>query len=262
MHDIDELLRIMARLRDPESGCPWDLQQDFHTIVPFTLEEAYEVAHAIETGDFAELRSELGDLLFQVVFYSQMAKERALFDFADVVNGICEKMLRRHPHVFDQDQVHARELDAIKDNWERIKRAEKRVDETSASLMDHLTRALPALTYAAKMQKKAAKVGFDWERPEQVVEKLAEELVEFRAAQQGGDAERIQDELGDLLFTCVNLARHHGLDPEQTLRRANAKFEARFRVMETLIHSSGKQMAAMSLQELEELWQAAKRQKV
>lgn len=259
MHDIDELLRIMAQLRDPEAGCPWDLQQDFHTIVPFTLEEAYEVAHAIETGDFAELRGELGDLLFQVVFYSQMAKERSLFDFSDVVNGICEKMLRRHPHVFDQSQAHAREIDAIKENWERIKREEKRVVEADASLMDHLTRALPALTYAAKMQNKAAKVGFDWERPEQVVEKLEEEIAEFRAAQQAGDVEHIEDELGDLLFTCVNLARHHGLDPEQTLRRANAKFEARFRTMEARIKAQGKSLPEMTLPELEEFWQAAKR---
>ncbi len=260
MHDIDELLRIMAQLRDPEAGCPWDLQQDFNSIVPFTLEEAYEVAHAIETGDFAELRSELGDLLFQVVFYSQMAKERAFFDFSDVVNGICEKMLRRHPHVFDQSQAHAREIDAIKENWERIKRQEKRVDETDPSLMDHLTRALPALTYASKMQKKAAKAGFDWERPGQVLAKLEEELAEFRAAQGQGDIAQIQDELGDLLFTCVNLARHHGLDPEQTLRRANAKFETRFRAMEARIKAQGKSIAEMTLPELDEFWQAAKRE--
>ena len=218
---IDDLLAIMTRLRDPANGCPWDLKQNFRTILPYTLEEAYEVAEAIEQDDMGDLRDELGDLLFQVVFHAQMAREQGSFDFSDVVHGICDKMLRRHPHVFaeadfaDEHQVHA--------NWEREKAAERerKGESESAGVLDGVAQALPALVRAEKLQRRAARVGFDWDALEGVVGKVREELGECEqtAHTQADPLSRVH-EAGDLLFSCVNLARHLGVDAEQALRTA------------------------------------------
>jgi ATP diphosphatase len=256
--DIADLLDIMARLRDPETGCPWDVEQDFSTIAPYTIEEAYEVADAIEQGDLAALKDELGDLLFQVVFHARMAEEKGAFDFGDVVAAVCDKMLRRHPHVFARQAHHAAlDAEAQRVAWEEHKDRE-RADDTAESLLDHVPRGLAELQRSVKLQKRAAKVGFDWGSPEPVLDKLAEETAEMHEAMATGDAARIEDELGDLLFVLTNLARQLDVDPARALRGANAKFERRFREIERVAGDRAA-LEDMSLDEMEALWQRAKR---
>ncbi|GGH92618.1 nucleoside triphosphate pyrophosphohydrolase [Pseudomonas fluvialis] len=267
MYQLDDLLHLMARLRDPQHGCPWDLQQDFVSIVPHTLEEAYEVADAIEQGDFAHLPGELGDLLFQVVYYSQLGREQALFDFAQVVHGITAKLIRRHPHVFpDGDLYGSPDVPrlgeaAIKQRWEQIKaeeRAERAAEPQQLSLLDDVPQALPALNRAGKLQKRAAQVGFDWPDALPVVDKVREELDEVLEAMASGDAAAQGEELGDLLFAVCNLARHLKVDPEQALRAANHKFERRFRHIEQALRDAQQDFAACSLEQLDALWGEAK----
>ncbi len=259
MNEIIRLQKIMAQLRDPECGCPWDLKQTFETIIPHTLEEAYEVAYAIEQGDYDELKDELGDLLFQVIFYSQLAKEQALFEFKDVVEAICEKMLRRHPHVFDQQFIGEDDDQSIHRRWEEIK-AQETAHAASHSVLDGLTRALPAMTLANKIQKKVAKVGFDWESSQQVIDKIEEELEEVKVELAKADnSVRQHEEIGDLLFACVNLARKSNADPEQLLRKANQKFETRFRDLESQIAAQQLNITELPLEILEQYWQQAKK---
>ncbi len=247
----------MRRLRDPQSGCPWDLEQNFSTIAPYTIEEAYEVASAIEAGDYASLKDELGDLLLQVVFHSQMADERGLFGFADVVEGICEKMIRRHPHVFATSDV--RSASGVTRAWEEIKRHERAAKRDRAEgHLDDVPAALPALMRAIKLQNRAAEVGFDWPSAMTVADKIAEESRELAEAADCGDAAKVAEEFGDLLFAMANLARHLKLDPEQALRGANAKFMRRFRAIETGLKSRGRTLQEASLDEMEALWQEAK----
>jgi ATP diphosphatase len=248
----------MAKLRDPESGCPWDREQDFSSIAPYTIEEAYEVADAIQHGDMGELRDELGDLLLQVVFHARMAEEKGAFAFADVVAAICDKMVRRHPHVFAGARVDG--AAAQREAWEQAKereRAAKRSSPEGGSLLDDVPRGMAELQRAIKLQKRAARVGFDWGSPEPVLDKFAEEVEEMRAAMQSGQAEDMEDELGDLLFVVTNLARQLNIDPAKALRRANAKFELRFRAIEEAAGSRAA-LEAMSLDEMEALWQQAK----
>lgn len=268
MYQLPDLLHLMARLRDPQHGCPWDLQQNYASIVPHTLEEAYEVADAIESGDFDHLPGELGDLLFQVVYYSQLAKEEGRFEFATVVDAITRKLVRRHPHVFpDGDLYGSPELPrldeaAIKQRWEEIKaeeRAEKAAAPEQLSLLDDVPAALPALSRAAKLQKRAAQVGFDWPEALPVVDKVREELDEVLVAMSENDAQAVAEELGDLLFVVVNLARHLKVDPENALRGANGKFERRFRFIEQALRQAGRPIENCTLQELDALWDAAKR---
>ena len=259
MNAIEQLLEIMSRLRDPDNGCPWDLRQTYSSIVPYTLEEAYEVADAIQRGDMRELRDELGDLLFQVVFYSQIAKEEGHFDFNEVTQAINEKMLRRHPHVFaDAEYASDEELHKA---WEQTKAMErdKRSDQAKASELDGVARALPALIRAEKLQKRAARVGFDWPDVTGALAKLNEELAEVQAEIDNPDRSRLQDELGDLLFTVVNVVRLFGMDAEQTLSQANEKFERRFRAMEQDLQASGKNhLDQLSMQEWDEAWEKIK----
>lgn len=241
---IEELRDIMARLRDPETGCPWDVEQDFRTIAPYTIEEAYEVADAIERGDMAGLRDELGDLQLQVVFHARMAEERGAFDLKDVLDSISAKMIRRHPHVFGE---------GASPGWEEIKAAERAETSGDDSALAGVATALPALLRAEKLQKRAARTGFDWPDPEGAREKIVEEIDEVREATT--DAERFE-EMGDLLFAVVNWSRKHGIDPEAALRAGNAKFEKRFRAMEAM---AGEAFAGLSLDEKEALWVKAKR---
>lgn len=259
MQNINRLLEIMSALRHPKTGCPWDSKQTFATIVPYTLEEAYEVADTIERGDMRELKDELGDLLFQVVFYAQMAKEQGLFDFSDVVDAINDKLVRRHPHVFDD--VKFENEQAVHDNWEKSKAAErdKKSESEKASLLDGVARSLPALKRAQKLQKRAARVGFDWPAVEPVLDKLDEEIAELREALVAGDKAAQQEEMGDLIFTCVNLARHLDVDSEEALRHCNHKFEKRFGYIEQSLQRQGREMSHCSSDELESLWQAAKK---
>ncbi len=268
MYQLPDLLHLMARLRDPQHGCPWDLQQDYASIVPHTLEEAYEVADAIESGDFEHLPGELGDLLFQVVYYSQLAREEGRFDFATVVDAITRKLVRRHPHVFpDGDLYGSPELPrldeaAIKRRWEEIKaeeRAEKAAAPEQLSLLDDVPSALPALSRAAKLQKRAAQVGFDWPEALPVVDKVREELDEVLEAMSESDPQAIAEELGDLLFVVVNLARHLKVDPENALRAANGKFERRFRFIEQALRDAGRPIENCHLEELDALWGEAKK---
>ena len=265
--DISRLNEIMAALRTPGTGCPWDLEQTFATIAPYTLEEAYEVADAIERGDVANLREELGDLLLQVVFHARMAEEEGRFDFGDVVDAITRKLIRRHPHVFGD----ARDLtsDEVKALWGRIKaqekgeRAEARraaglpAEETTGALAD-VPLALPALTRALKLQQKAGKVGFDWNDPRAVLAKLREEIDEVEAELDAGDVASVAGEVGDLLFAVANLARHLSVDPEAALRGANAKFERRFAHIESRLGKTGRAPAEATLDEMEALWSEAK----
>lgn len=247
----------MARLRDPVSGCPWDRQQDFATIAPYTIEEAYEVADAIDRGDIPGLRDELGDLLFQVVFHARMAEEQGDFGFNDVVLAICAKLERRHPHVFGGAQ--AGDADAQRSAWEAHKEQERRAAApTPPSALDGVGLALPALARAAKLGRRAARVGFDWPDVAGVRDKLTEELAELDDARAGGDAGAIRDEVGDLLFTVVNLARHLDVDPEDALRAANRKFEGRFRHLEAAVRATGRDVADCSAAELDARWTAAK----
>ncbi len=262
MSQIEPLLEIMEKLRDPETGCPWDIRQTYKTIVPHTLEEVYEVVDAIENGGIADLREELGDLLFQVVFYAQIGKERNEFDFTDVVSGISEKLTRRHPHVFDGQSMDESELSA---SWEQFKREERQKKNQSEgqdeSLMDNIPLVLPALTRAAKIQNRAAKVGFDWQTIEPVWEKLQEEMNEIHEAiNDNMGLDKIEDELGDLLCVCVNLARHLKVDPEKALRRSNTKFERRFRYIESRLARAGKTPEEASLDEMDALWDEAKKE--
>jgi ATP diphosphatase len=263
--NLDKLLAIMARLRDPERGCPWDLEQDFSTIAPYTLEEAHEVADAIARGDMRNLEEELGDLLLQVAFHAQMASEQQLFAFDDVARGIAEKLIRRHPHVFPQGRLDgdttAIASEQVSVNWEAIKAAEKAArGETTERVLGGISGGLPALMRAEKLQKKASKVGFDWNDPRAVIAKLREELDEFEAELDGGTRDAQEDELGDLLFCVVNLARHLDLDSEMALKRANAKFERRFAYIEDALAARGLQFADVTLDAMEALWVEAKHQ--
>jgi MazG family protein len=246
----------MDSLRDPATGCPWDLEQDFATIAPYTIEEAYEVADAIDREDMPGLRDELGDLLFQVVFYARMAKEAGAFDFGDIVDGICTKMLRRHPHVFGSATERAAGL--REGSWERIK-AEERAGGDEERVLAGVARALPALKRAQKLGKRAATVGFDWPDPGGVREKIAEELEELEQAVGTRDPARVEEEFGDLLFAVVNLGRHLGVDAENALMGANHKFEQRFGEMERSIKESGGRFREHDLESLEREWRAAKR---
>ena len=261
--DVATLLAIMARLRDPDGGCPWDLQQTFATIAPYTIEEAYEVADAIERGDLDELRGELGDLLLQVVFHARMAEEQGAFAFADVVASINDKMVRRHPHVFGDAEVG--DADAQTASWEAIKRAERELaGHEDASVLAGIARGLPEWQRAVKLQKRAATVGFDWPGPAPVIDKLHEEIeevrVEFAALAQGdeGARDRLEDEIGDLLFVAANLARHARVDPGAAIRRANAKFERRFRAMERFAAADGVGLASLDLDAQDAYWDRAK----
>jgi ATP diphosphatase len=252
MSSIEKLLEIMASLRNRDTGCPWDLEQDFASIAPYTVEEAYEVADAIARGDMPGLRDELGDLLFQVAFHAQMAAEAGDFDFDDVVASICDKMIRRHPHVFGNDA--AKKRGAVAGSWERIKAAERGTPDDHSAL-DGIANALPALKRAEKLGKRAAVTGFDWPDVAGVRRKIDEELAELDEASQ---AEELREELGDLLFAVVNLARHLGIDAEQALVFANRKFELRFRQMESDVNISGAALADFDINGLEAKWRAAK----
>lgn len=269
---IERLLDIMARLRDPQGGCPWDVQQTFASIAPYTIEEAYEVADAIDRGAFDDLRDELGDLLLQIVFHARMAQEAGHFAFADVVAAICEKMERRHPHVFADAQVDDAEHQTRE--WEQHKRRERETqiedadgNETDTSVLSGIARGLPEWQRALKLQKRAATVGFDWPDVNPVFEKLHEELDEVRAELRARDAgleqpsahhQRVEDEIGDVLFVCANLARHAKVDPGAALRRANAKFERRFRRMEQLAAADGVALERLSLDAQDAYWNRAK----
>ncbi|MTI74456.1 MAG: nucleoside triphosphate pyrophosphohydrolase [Stenotrophomonas sp.] len=252
----------MARLRDPQGGCPWDLQQDFSSIAPYTIEEAYEVADAIDRNDLAGLKDELGDLLLQVVFHAQMASEQGAFAFADVVAAISTKLLRRHPHVFGD--ARADDAGQVLENWEQIKQRERAdAGDTDDSALAGIARGLPEWQRALKLQKRAARTGFDWPDVAPVLDKLREEVdevqAEFESAAHPGRHARLEDEIGDLLFVCANLARHARVDPGSALRRANLKFERRFRAMEALAAARGQVMSALDLEQQEALWQAVKR---
>jgi nucleoside triphosphate diphosphatase len=268
--DIDRLIEIMAALRTPVTGCPWDLEQDFRSIAPYTLEEAFEVIDAIERGDLNDLREELGDLLLQVVFHARMAEERQAFSFGDVVEAITTKMIRRHPHVFGDEE--AREAGMAKGAWNRIKeeekaerarrRAELGLDSGErAGFLDDVPPALPALMRALKLQQKAAKVGFDWAEAEPILDKIAEETAELRDALKSGNKAEISEEYGDLLFALVNLGRHLDIEPESALRATNEKFRSRFHFIETSLKKQDRSLDEATLDEMEALWQEAKGRK-
>ncbi|MBB2692399.1 UNVERIFIED_ORG: ATP diphosphatase [Rhizobium esperanzae] len=265
--DISRLIEIMAALRHPETGCPWDIEQNFQTIKPYTIEEAYEVSDAIERGDMDDLCDELGDLLLQVVFHARMAEEAGEFSFGDVVNAITTKMIRRHPHVFARSEADT--PDAVKIQWDEIKQAEKReraerrarrgiTEDFKGGFLGSVQRSFPALTEALKLQERAAKVGFDWSAPEPILDKIEEEIGELRVALRDGDREKVSDELGDLIFAVVNIGRHVKADPEQALRGTNTKFRRRFNHIENVLEAEGETLEAASLERMEEIWQAAK----
>ncbi len=252
------LVAIMARLRDPERGCPWDLAQDFASIAPYTIEEAYEVADAIERGDLADLRDELGDLLLQVVYHARLAEESGAFDFDAVARGASDKMVRRHPHVFGAAN-RDKSAEAQTRDWEAIKAAERAARPAASSALDGVVLGLPALTRAVKLQDRAARVGFDWPDAGAVLDKLAEETAELVEAHGGGDAASVAEEYGDLMFVMANLARHLKLDPEAALRSANAKFTRRFHAIEAALAREGRTPEHSDLAEMDALWDAAKR---
>ncbi len=259
-YSLDDLLYLMARLRDPDSGCPWDLQQDFKSIANYTLEECYELIDAIETGDTESIRQELGDLLFQVVFYSRLGAEQGDFDFTDVVDTITGKLVRRHPHVFPDGEL--RKVAAIqtgtaeiRQRWEGIKAGE-RASRGLNSVLDDVPVALPALTRAGKLQKRSSTIGLDWPRADLVLDTLQSELDELRAALDGGDTDAIAHEMGDVLFSAVNVSRHLRVDAEQVLRSANRRFEQRVRLVEEMLAGQGDEAVSESL--LDEFWQKAK----
>lgn len=256
-----DLLAVMARLRDPQRGCPWDLQQSFATIAPHTLEECYELVDAIERGDHAQIREELGDVLFQVIFYAQLGREQQLFSFDELVHNLVAKLLRRHPHVFPAGDLSEGRTDvSVSDvgvTWERVKQDERSAKQQHG-VLDDVPLALPALSRAAKLQKRAARVGFDWQHWRQVLDKLQEECAEVEEAIAGGDAAAIADEVGDLLFVCVNLARFLDIDPELALRGANRKFERRFRHIESSLAAGGRTPQQSTLAEMDALWDEAK----
>jgi ATP diphosphatase len=270
---IDRLIAIMTMLRDKQHGCPWDLEQTIKSLLPYTLEEVYEVADAIENNDLVELEDELGDLLFQVIFYAQIAKEQGAFDFQDIATAISDKLVRRHPHVFPAGDVEQfgipQDISAqqVVVNWEAIKeveREEKRkkggsaVVEKNESILDDVPRALPAMERARKLQKRAAQVGFDWPEIVPVLDKLKEEVAEFEEALASGDHERMSDELGDVLFATINLARHGKIEPEVALRSTNRRFELRFKWIEVALSKQGKVFKDANLEELDALWDQAK----
>jgi len=266
--DIARLIEIMAALRTPGTGCPWDLEQDFATIAPYTLEEAYEVADAIQRGDMDDLRLELGDLLLQVVYHARMAEEAGEFACADVVEGITTKMIRRHPHVFGDEK--ARSAGMAKGMWDAIKaeeKAEKRAarlargvdpEDHGKGFLDGVPIALPALTRALKLQQKAAKVGFDWPEAAQVLDKIEEEIGELRQAMASGQRDAVKDEFGDVVFALANLGRHLDLDPEAALQGTNEKFKSRFHAVEKALSAQGRSLDQATLDEMEALWQRAK----
>jgi ATP diphosphatase len=255
--DIARLIEIMARLRDKQTGCPWDIEQTFATIAPYTIEEAYEVADAIARNDMRDLREELGDLLLQVVYHAEMASEIGAFSFGDVVEAITAKMIRRHPHVFGE--ADARAAGAAKGIWEKIKAEEKRArGETPKRLLDGVPVAIPAVMRAMKLQEKASTVGFDWNDPRAVLTKLREEIDEIEAELDAASPERLADEVGDLLFAVANLARHLKLDPDQALAGTNAKFVRRFAAVEDGLAAEGRTPKDATLDEMESLWQRAK----
>ena len=266
-YDLDDLLTLMAVLRDPAQGCPWDVKQDWQSIVPHTLEEAYEVADAIERRAFDELPGELGDLLFQVVYYSQFAREEQRFDFHDVVDAVTAKMVARHPHVFPEGTLASRrpagvpaeevETADVKTRWEALKARERETRE-AVSVLDDVPASLPALSRGTKLSKRAARVGFDWPDDQGVFAKVREELAEVEEAVRDGDAAHVREEIGDLLFAVTNLARRFDIDPEQALRHANLKFERRFRHVEQALSARAGGLEAASLDEMERHWQAAK----
>lgn len=257
MTDIAKLLGIMERLRHPQHGCPWDLRQSFATIAPYTLEEAYEVVDAIERGAFDELRDELGDLLLQVVFHAQMAREAGLFEFHDVVDAISDKMIRRHPHVFSHEKIEGEQV--VNARWEAIKQTERMARGGPVGLLADVPRGLPALTQALKLSKRAATVGFEWPDVAQVRAKVDEELGEVDEVLALGEGrERLEEELGDALFAMVNLCRQVGVDPEAALRRCNRKFTRRFAHVEQAVQAEGGTLTDASLETLERHWRAAK----
>lgn len=271
--NIARLLEIMKALRTPETGCPWDLVQDFKSIAPYTIEEACEVADAIERDDMEDLRLELGDLLLQSVYHAQMASEQGLFDFGDVVEGITQKMIRRHPHVFGTADVSAEEFSArgmAEGTWERIKAEEKAetaalraskglpAKNTNTSILDDVPNALPALACAVKLQKKASKVGFDWNDPHAVIAKIREELDEFEDELKDGNLDKQSEELGDIFFALANLARHQKIDPDSALRSTNQKFRKRFSYIEANIERKNETMESASLEIMDSLWNEAK----
>ncbi len=257
---LERLLGVMARLRSPDGGCPWDVEQTFATIAPYTIEEAYEVADAIAGGDIASIREEVGDLLFQVVFYAQMAREAGQFDFADVAQGIAEKMERRHPHVFQTDAARPDSATAQVSAWETVKDGERKGStDKPASVLDGVARALPALTRAEKLTKRAARHRFDWPDAGQVLDKIEEEIQELRAEiNAGAGKDRIRDELGDLLLAVANLGRKLEVDPEAALRDANDKFTRRFQRVEALLRECGTTPGQSTLAEMDALWDQAK----
>jgi tetrapyrrole methylase family protein/MazG family protein/ATP diphosphatase len=256
---IGRLLELMARLRDPQHGCPWDVKQNFATIAPYTIEEAYEVADAIERNDLSDLRSELGDLLFQVVFHAQMAKEQGAFDFAAVVAAICDKMERRHPHVFGTAHIASAEDQTVA--WEEHKRRERAA--SGQSVLDDVPVGLPALTRASKIGKRVAQVGFEWADISGAIDKVQEEIGELRdEVNTGADPTRTEQEIGDLLFSLVNVCRYLRIDPENALRLTNAKFERRFRYIEQQLLTRGRTPAESTLEEMDALWNEAKESEV
>lgn len=265
--DIDRLIEIMAALRTPGTGCAWDLAQDFHSIAPYTIEEAYEVADAIERGDMSDLREELGDLLLQVVFHARIAEEQGAFAFPDVVEAISTKMIRRHPHVFGERRDWT--PDEVKASWARIKEQEKAERaaqrpagsaEEGGGLLSTVPRGMGPLKQAVKLQAKAGEVGFDWNDPKAVIAKMREELAEIEAEIDAGDAERIEGEIGDLLFVIANLSRHMKVDPESALQRTNAKFRRRFAHIERRLAQNGRTPGQSTLAEMDALWHEAKRE--
>ena len=252
LRQMERLLAIMARLRDPDGGCPWDIEQDFATIAPYTIEEAYEVADAIARSDWPELEGELGDLLLQSVYHAQMGSEEGLFDFESVARKISDKMVRRHPHVFG-DENGDKTAERQTEDWERIKAAERK-DKAQTRVLDGVALNLPALTRAEKLQKRAARVGFDWPDVAQVLDKIAEEAGEVVEARDTLGPDALEEEIGDLLFNIANLARHLNVDPENALRRTNAKFIRRFNGIEDRLAVRGRTPAESSLEEMDGIW--------
>lgn len=261
-YGLDDLIRLMSALRDPDTGCPWDLQQTFASIVPHTLEEAYEVADCIEREDWEHLRDELGDLLFQVVFYARLADEKGWFDLHRIIDQLVTKLIRRHPHVFprgtlEQAGTDGVEVEQVNASWEKIKQQEREARARSG-ILDDIPLGLPALSRAAKLQRRAARVGFDWPDMLGVLDKIEEEIAELRTALKQNDLDNAREEVGDLLFAQVNLARHLEIEPEQALRNTNAKFERRFHHIETRVEESGQAWEQLSLDQLDHWWDEAK----
>ena len=266
--DISRLIEIMEALRQPETGCPWDIVQTFETIKPYTIEEAYEVADAIERNDMGDLCDELGDLLLQVVFHARMAEEQGDFAFGDVVEAVTKKMIRRHPHVFARSDADTPE--AVKLQWDAIKKAEKAgrrarrakqgvPEDPDAGYLGSVQRSFPALVEALKLQERAAKVGFDWSEPEPILDKIEEEIAELREALRDGNQKAVADELGDLIFALVNIGRHTGIQPEEALRGTNTKFRRRFKHIEKALESNDETLEQATLDRMEMLWQDAKK---